>query len=146
LSIQPLLAGIKHLNRLEQILARCEWPEPGPDEGLMLNTDNQVIAATAGNLCIRLGRRWLTPSVDRCGIAGVARRWIMERFDVAESVIDPSVIDSADALVICNALRGPRQVMALGSRTWEASDEVDEWRRQWDAQFVSRPDAQEICR
>ena len=54
------------------MLARAEWDEDF-DEGLMLDMQGRVIAATAANVFVRRGRRWLTPPVDQCGIAGVAR-------------------------------------------------------------------------
>lgn len=57
LALQPALAGIKHLNRLEQVMARMEWNAPSIHEGLMLDTDERVICATAGNVFARIGGR-----------------------------------------------------------------------------------------
>jgi 4-amino-4-deoxychorismate lyase len=58
LALQPALAGIKHCNRLEQILARAECDEAGADEGLMLDMEGNVISATAANLFVLQDRQW----------------------------------------------------------------------------------------
>ena len=51
LAHQPQLAGIKHLNRLEQVLARAEWDEAdGFQEGLMLDLDGAVVEGTMSNV------------------------------------------------------------------------------------------------
>lgn len=136
LAQQPLLAGIKHLNRLEQVLARAEWRDNAVDEGLMQDTEGHVIAATSANLFVRQDGRWLTPAVDRCGIAGVARRWLIERVAAAECVLTVAAVESAQVCVLTNALQGPRQIGALAQRQWPADREVRSLRRAWDALFV----------
>lgn len=77
-SINPRLAGIKHLNRLEQILARQEWNDPQIPEGLMLTPGGQVISGTMTNLFLVLRGRLVTPRVSECGIAGVLRGQVLE--------------------------------------------------------------------
>ncbi len=65
----PALAGIKHLNRLEQVLARSEWDDGLVDEGLMKDEHDCVISATQANLFARIGGRWidaLARPVRRC--------------------------------------------------------------------------------
>lgn len=136
LAQQPLLAGIKHLNRLEQVLARAEWCDNAIDEGLMLDTEGHVIAATSANLFVRTGGRWLTPPVDRCGIAGVARRWLIGRVAATESPLTVAAVEAADICVLTNGLHGPRQVGALVQRRWPADREVRALRRAWDALFA----------
>src|SRR5690606_21869128 len=61
LAVQPLLAGIKHCNRLEQVLARAECIDAGADEGLVRDTDGNVVSATSANLFVCLDGAWLTP-------------------------------------------------------------------------------------
>ena len=68
------LAGHKHLNRLEQVLARAEWDDGAMDEGLMQDDRGRVIAATQANLFARIDGAWCTPRLDECGVAGVMRR------------------------------------------------------------------------
>ncbi len=137
LALQPALAGLKHLNRLEQVLARAEWRSADIDEGLMLDMQGRVVAATSANLFIREGGRWLTPELSGCGIAGVARRWLMARCPVVETVLDPEQIKAAEVVVLSNAVRGPLQVGALGGRRWSADTEVQDLQAAWEQQFAA---------
>jgi 4-amino-4-deoxychorismate lyase len=75
----PALAGIKTLNRLESVMARAEWRDAGVWEGLMRDLDGHVICGTMSNLFLRRGSTLMTPALDRCGVAGVMRRWVLER-------------------------------------------------------------------
>lgn len=129
LAQQPLLAGIKHGNRLEQIMARAEWSDPDIDEGLMRDTDGHVVAATAANLFVRSEGRWWTPPVDRCGIAGVCRSWALRVFAAGERRLTMAAVESAEALVLCNAVRGILPVARLGDRTWASHPAVADARR-----------------
>ena len=119
MAIQPALAGLKHLNRLEQVLARAEWDDPGVHEGLLLDARGRVACATAANVFARIGGRWLTPRVDECGVAGVARAWVLANAgDAAEAELSPADLESAEALFLCNAVRGILPVGRLGERRW----------------------------
>jgi 4-amino-4-deoxychorismate lyase len=80
LADQPLLAGIKHLNRLEQVLARAEWNDPAIGEGLLCDHHGHVISATAANLFAVVDGVLVTPSVERCVVAGLARAAMLEAF------------------------------------------------------------------
>lgn len=79
LATQPLLAGIKHLNRLEQVLARQEWDDVGIAEGLMLDSDDNVIEGTMSNIFMVQHGTLYTPNLDRCGIEGIMRKRVLER-------------------------------------------------------------------
>lgn len=116
LALQPALAGLKHCNRLEQVLARAEWRDPGIDEGLMRDADGRVVCATAANLFVLRGGRWSTPAVDRCGVAGVCRALLVERLDADVTTLSVEDVGSADALLLCNALRGILPVARLDAR------------------------------
>lgn len=124
LSHQPLLAGIKHCNRLEQVLARGEWPaagEPGGDafdEGLLLDVDGDVVGATAANVFVFRDGRWRTPPVDRCGVAGICRGWWLREAGAVEQPLVPGDVETADAVVLCNAVRGILPVARLQGRDW----------------------------
>jgi 4-amino-4-deoxychorismate lyase len=119
MAIQPALAGLKHLNRLEQVLARREWNDPAIHEGLMLDTDGQVACATAANVFALVQGRWLTPPVDRRGVAGVARAWILANVaDAGEAMFTRDSLESADSLFLCNAVRGILPVGSLGGKQW----------------------------
>jgi len=128
MAIQPALAGIKHLNRLEQVLARAEWRDPGIHEGLMLDTEGQVGCATSANVFALVDGRWLTPPVHRRGVAGVARAWVLEQ-GAAEAELSPAQVESADALLLCNAVRGILPVGRLGDRSWAPHPALAELQR-----------------
>jgi 4-amino-4-deoxychorismate lyase len=128
LAIQRALAGIKHCNRLEQVLARAEWNDapvagkPVADqeihEGLMRDTEGFAVCATAANLFVLRDGRWSTPLVDRCGVAGVCREWILEHADTNECRLTVDDLETADAIFLCNSVRGILPVAALGDRRW----------------------------
>lgn len=125
LSIQARLAGLKHCNRLEQVLARAEWrPGEAADEGLMLDTEGAVVSAVAGNLFILDGGRWSTPALDRCGVRGVCRGWAIAALDATEARLGPDRVLAADALFVCNAVRGILDVARLGERDWSPHPQV----------------------
>jgi 4-amino-4-deoxychorismate lyase len=116
------LAGLKHLNRLEQVLARAEWEDGAMDEGLMQDDRGHVIAATQANLFACLAGRWVTPALDECGVAGVMRRafrrWTAERGEeVAERPIATEELQAASSLILTNALIGAWPVRELAGRT-----------------------------
>ena len=115
------LAGLKHLNRLEQVLARAEWDDGALDEGLMQDDRGRVIAATQANVFAHIDGAWATPRLDQCGVAGVMRRafraWCAEqRMPVEERTLEVAEIASATSLVLTNALIGAWPVAVLDGR------------------------------
>jgi len=118
LAVQPALAGLKHCNRLEQVLARAEADAAGADEGLLLDADGHVVSATAANLFVLRGGAWLTPPVDRCGVAGVCRAQLLPALGASETRLACDDVAGAEALFLCNAVRGILAVAALGARSW----------------------------
>ena len=77
LALQPRLAGIKHLNRLENVLARMEWHSPNIADGIFLDINDNVIECTAANIFARFDDTLITPSLTQCGVAGVTRQRII---------------------------------------------------------------------
>ena len=134
LAIQPALAGIKHCNRLEQVLARAEWNDPATsgrdaDEGLMCSSEGDVVCATATNLFVLRDGRWLTPMVDRCGVAGICRSQLLPLLEAHEARLSVADVEGANAVFLCNAVRGILGVARLGERTWPSHPAVAEVRR-----------------
>lgn len=124
LASQPALAGIKHLNRLEQVLARREW-QPTWQEGLVLDHDDRLIEGTMSNLFI-VDRQGVarTPALTQCGIAGVVREEILEnqnRHAVECRVADLGLEHIADAteMFLTNSLIGLWPVIRCGDRCLE---------------------------
>jgi 4-amino-4-deoxychorismate lyase len=126
---QPLLAGIKHCNRLEQVLARAECMDAGMDEGLMCDGDEAVVGATSANLFVSIDGRWLTPPVDRCGIAGICRSKLLPLLDAVESRLSVAQVEASAAVFLCNAVRGILPVARLGGRAWPSHAAVDDARQ-----------------
>lgn len=111
LSTNPALAGIKHLNRLEQVLARSEWNDPGIAEGLMLDASGFVIEGTMSNLFIVRDGILITPDLSGCGVEGIMRSIVIETassMGVTHRIlqITPQEISEADEIFICNSLIG----------------------------------------
>ncbi len=78
LGINPALAGIKHLNRLEQVLARAEPEDAAFDEGVMCDTEGRIVEAVQHNLFLVWDNALYTPPVHRCGVAGIMRALVLE--------------------------------------------------------------------
>jgi 4-amino-4-deoxychorismate lyase len=111
LAHQPALAGIKHLNRLEQVLARAEWNDEEIAEGLLLDREDHVIEATMSNLFLVSEGRLITPDLSDCGVAGIMRAMIIEiAADIGVTcsvrpVARAELFDAAE-LLLCNSLIG----------------------------------------
>lgn len=127
LAQQPLLAGIKHLNRLEQVLARNEWKDPSIFDGLMCDQDDSVVCATSANVFAKIDEEWLTPGLDRSGIAGIARAWILRQWPhVREARLSRAHVEQAGAVFVCNAVRGILDVNRLGESAFASDRDVGE--------------------
>jgi 4-amino-4-deoxychorismate lyase len=115
LGLNPRLAGLKTLNRLESVIARTEWSDARIWEGLMRDLDENIVCGTMSNLFLRRGSTLMTPMLDRCGVAGVMRRWILEaagalRLNTVERRIRWQDLKNADEVFMCNAVVGVRSV------------------------------------
>jgi 4-amino-4-deoxychorismate lyase len=119
LAPQPLLAGLKHLNRLEQVLARAEWSDPSVGEGLVCDIDGHVISGTMTNLFAVLDDRLVTPALDRCGVAGVARAEILATVpDACVMPLRPEDIERASEVFLSSSVRGILPVQAVGDTVY----------------------------
>ncbi|MEX1994894.1 MAG: aminodeoxychorismate lyase [Steroidobacteraceae bacterium] len=130
LGSNPGLAGIKHLNRLEQVLARREWDDEAVAEGLMMDAEDRVISGTQTNLFASIAGRWITPALDRCGVAGVMRRafmaWSAEQGEtVIERPLPAAELAAAAGLVLTNALIGAWPVRELAGRAYAVDPRAD---------------------
>lgn len=120
---QPKLAGVKHLNRLENVLARMEWSDPTIAEGVMLDTADNVIECTSANIFARFGDTLLTPDLSQCGIAGITRQRILEfasTFSLKTKIeaFDLLKLYTADEVIICNSIYGAWHVRKINDRIW----------------------------
>jgi 4-amino-4-deoxychorismate lyase len=106
---QPALAGIKHLNRLEQVLASGDRP-PEHAEMLMCDAQGHVVCGTRSNLFWVASGVLMTPSLERSGVAGVMRQKILD-FARQQGISTRTVSQAAreirpDEAFLCNAVIG----------------------------------------
>ncbi len=112
LAHRPHLAGLKHLNCLDYVMASLELRGLPDCEGLLLDQDGLLIEAISANLFMVSRGQLLTPALNRCGVAGTMRRWIMEvvapqlGLVVAERDLSPDSLDQCEEIFICNSVRG----------------------------------------
>ena len=118
LAIQPALAGFKHLNRLEQVLARQRF-EPDWQEVVMLDAQERVIEGCMSNLFLLEGGRLVTADLSASGVNGVVRRWLLAHQDVIISAFERERLLAADAVFFCNTLQGIVRVSNIGGRHYE---------------------------
>jgi len=117
----PALAGIKHLSRLEQVLAEIELKGQGVEQGLLLDTREQVVGGTNSNFFAVFGSELTTPSLARCGVRGIMRRAVMEAvpgLDLSINERDLTLEQALDAdeLFVTNSLFGIWPVATIDSR------------------------------
>lgn len=115
LGLQPATAGLKHLNRLDQVLASREWPDADCFEGLMLDLDGHLVEGTRSNLFLVFGDELRTPSLARCGIAGIVRaavmRWCADAgVRCIETPLHPDDLADADEAFLTNSVIGVRGI------------------------------------
>jgi 4-amino-4-deoxychorismate lyase len=132
LADQPLLAGIKHLNRLEQVLACAEWNDPQIAEGLLCDQRGHVISATAANLFAVIDGVTVTPSLDRCGIAGVARAAVLEALPAC-TVREVALAEclQASELFLSSSVRGILPVQAVSDTVYSPGPVTRAMQRLW---------------
>jgi len=123
----PWLAGIKHLNRLEQVLIRAQLEQTSADEALVLDSDGWVTECCAANIFWRRGREVFTPRLDQAGVDGIMRQYCLRQlaaggFTVAEVQARPDALAQAEEVIICNALMPVVPVRQWAECSWTARD------------------------
>lgn len=126
LARQPMLAGVKHLNRLEQVLARAECARNDWDDALMLDSQARVISTTMRNLIADIDGRWLTPRLAQAGVIGATRTRIMAAVAAAGGALTEADLSLADcvgarAMVACNSVAGVVPITGLAGHDLSGS-------------------------
>lgn len=122
-AINPGLAGIKHLNRLEQILARSEWEDSSIAEGIVMDQDDNVIEGTMSNIFYVLGGILFTPDLSASGVNGIVRQKIIEQaaamqLDVRIKKTSLEVLMSADEIFMCNSIIGIWPIKVIDEKSF----------------------------
>lgn len=125
LAESPALAGLKHLNRLEQVLARREWSDADIGEALMFSTGGRLISGVMSNVFLIQGGALRTPRLDRCGVAGIMRQVVLREAARAGIAVEEAALDGADLartheLFLTSAVIGLRPVRSVDGRACEA--------------------------
>jgi 4-amino-4-deoxychorismate lyase len=135
LAHQPRLAGIKHLNRLEHVLAAAEWDDAEIAEGVLLDVAGHVVEATRSNLFMLRGDTLLTPDLGLCGVSGMQRERVLEwaaRSGMACEIGSFALADllRAEEVFLVNSVIGLWPVRELEGRIWQQhplSLRIQEW-------------------
>lgn len=119
------LAGLKHLNRLEYVLAAMVAGfTSGRTQPLLLNQHDHIIETLHHNIFIVAGGDLLTPELHNCGVAGILRGLIIESvapelgLNVRECFMKPTMLSVADEVFICNSVRGVWPVVKADEMGW----------------------------
>ena len=105
------LAGLKHLNRLDQVLASSEWPGEAYAEGLMLDAGGYLIEGTRSNVFLVQNGVINTPALTYCGVNGIIREHILALCRAQARAhriraIDVGEIAQADEIFLTNSIIG----------------------------------------
>jgi len=137
LGTQPALAGLKHLNRLEQVLAAAQYVSAGFDEAVMLDQQGRPVSVVAGNLFIVSSGEILTPTLGHCGIRGTRRELVIHRWApaaglvVRECELGMEQLEHCDEAFYSNSLVGLRPVASFARRRWSRHTICDALYRQY---------------
>jgi 4-amino-4-deoxychorismate lyase len=156
-SLNSVLAGLKHLNRLDQVMAGNEWQDPHIHEGFMLDPDANIISGVMSNVFIEQQGRLIVPLLDQCGIAGVMAqevRVIAEQagINVKAGRINVTALLNADAVFMTNSLNGIWPVVNLRpstsnpkSHSWPISDLILGLQQSLATRLLQQPLVSELC-
>jgi len=125
LAINPLVAGLKTLNRLEQVLAKHELKQKGFSEGLLLNCNGEVIETTVANLLLLKDGKLYSPHLDKSGIFGVYLAHLQKKLAITFKTISLEECYSADSLFCCNSLMGIVPITRLDEKRFPLDAALD---------------------
>lgn len=143
LGLNTALAGLKHLNRLEQILARAEWQDSEIYEGLMLDSNEHVIEGTMSNLFLAKNGILYTAPLQQCGIAGIIREVILDAcvaygLPVAQRPLTKADVFAADEIFVTNSVIGIWQIRAIETSRFKVHGPVVRQVSAWLADYRQR--------
>lgn len=127
LASNSFLAGIKHLNRLDQVLASAQIPTDC-DEGLCMDEDGYVIEGCRSNLLLAIDNELITPDLSKSGVQGVMLNHLIDEFGkqgtrVLKKTISLSEMKTADELLLCNSVFGVWPIAEIQNENWRIVSE-----------------------
>ncbi len=137
IALQPSLRGIKHLNRLEYVLAAAELAHAPGQVGIVLNTEEFVISSVHANLFLVVNGQLLTPRMDRCGVHGVLRAYLQRdfknRLELRRVTLD--LMAAASEVFLASSVRGVVPLRSVGEWHWDPGP-VTRDMQQWHQDLV----------
>jgi len=127
------LGGLKHMNRLEQVLIAEECARHGADEALVLDSAGLIVEGLAGNIIVVRDGRLIGPGPHPAAVAGVGLEWLRRRAgsDLEERPFGAAELTRDDALWVINSVRGPCPVRTLDGRALVRDERIPDWRQRW---------------
>lgn len=113
----PFFAGLKTLNRLEQVMLRNELQQRDVDDLLVSDSEGKLIEATSSNLFLRINNTWHTPSLTHAGIAGIVRQQVLKAQPlghILESQLDSTCCGEVQQAFLTNSVLGLRPIAQIG--------------------------------
>ena len=120
-------AGLKTLNRLEQVLARSELNDQNLFEGLTMDASGAIICGTISNVFFVFKNRVATPALSQCGVEGVMRRHVIKTLEsqdigVSDAAVELHNLESVDEIFITNSQFGVLPVRSCGEVVWPVGE------------------------
>ena len=127
------LGGIKHSNRLDQVLIASGCSDYGAEEALVLDADGMIVEGLAGNLVVVRDRQMIAPGPHPAAVAGVALEWLRRAAgpDLLERPFAAAELGRDDALWVINSVQGPRRVCTLDGHGLATDELLGKWRQRW---------------
>ena len=122
LSSNSFLGGIKHLNRLDQVLASAQIPADC-DEGLCMDEAGYVIEGCRSNLLFAIDNKLVSPDLSKSGVEGVMLDHLIDEFGVKgiaviRRTISMSELKRADEILLCNSVFGVWPIAEIQNEDW----------------------------
>ncbi|MGY6587251.1 MAG: aminodeoxychorismate lyase [Wenzhouxiangella sp.] len=133
------LAGMKHANRLEQVMAAIECQKRGSDEALIHDAQGRLAEAVAGNLILEIDGQAITP-LARAGVDGVGLSWLSEQPEVSlqRAELKHQDVVRAEGIMVINSVGGIRPARCLDERPLRISERCRHWQQLWQTLFDTR--------
>ncbi len=134
LSNQKKLAGLKHLNRLEQVLAANELINSPFDDALMLDGKKRIVETVSKNIVLIKGDKLYSPKLNNCGVYGVALRWLESQgHEIKWKKIEFKTLHKYDGFLVCNSIKGFDAIAAISNKFQFRVDLplIDKIQNQW---------------
>jgi len=134
---QPALAGLKHCNRIEQVLAARECLRRGAEEALVFDQNDRLAEAISSNLLLRHGNAWITP-VSPAAVAGVGLEWLLSEppVPIHARAVERAELDQVDSILVINSIGGIRPLCDLDHRDLIIDQDCRRLQHHWNQQLI----------